>query len=72
MATLGQIIAAFPIGKAQAMKVPAFEKAIGNHPSGTNNDQIRREVKETIVNHTIPIGSNPSFTSYEKCTCCIY
>ena len=59
MATLQQIISALPVGKGHAMKVPTFERAIGNQPKGTNNDQTRREVKEAIVRHSIPIGSNP-------------
>jgi len=58
MATLQQIILALPVGKTNAMKVPVFERAIGNQPSGTNNDQTRREVKEAIVVHDIPIGSS--------------
>jgi hypothetical protein len=59
MATLEQIILHLPIGKANAMKVPAFERAIRNEPSGTNNDQTRREVKDAIVSNDIPIGSSP-------------
>jgi hypothetical protein len=58
MATLQRIVQFLPIGKANAMKVPAFEKAIGNQPSGTNNDQTRREVKDAIINNDIPIGSS--------------
>ncbi|MFH2064215.1 MAG: hypothetical protein ABIK15_03320 [Pseudomonadota bacterium] len=59
MATLRQIIDALPIGKENAMKVSDFEQAIGNVPSGTNNDQTRREVKDAIDNNEIPIGSSP-------------
>ena len=59
MATLQQIITALPVGKANAMKVPDFEQAIGNQPSGTNNDQTRREVKSAIYDNEIPVGSNP-------------
>jgi hypothetical protein len=58
MATLQQIIHSLPIGKANAVKVPAFERLIGNQPSGTNNDQTRREVKDAIINNHIPIGSS--------------
>jgi len=58
MATLQRIIRSLPIGKANAVKVPAFERAIGNQPSGTNNDQTRREVKEAIISNGIPIGSS--------------
>ncbi len=59
MATLQQIISCLPVGKANAMKVPFFETAIGNTPIGTNNDQTRREVSDAIINNEIPIGSNP-------------
>ena len=59
MATLQQIIAALPIGKTNAMKVPVFEQALGNQASGTNNDQTRREVKSAIYDNEIPIGSSP-------------
>ena len=59
MATLQQIIAALPIGKANAMKVPVFEQAIGNQARGTNDDQTRREVKSAIYDNEIPIGSSP-------------
>jgi hypothetical protein len=58
MATLQQIILSLPVGKNKAMKVPAFERAIGTQPRGTNNDQTRREVKEAIVGNDIPIGSS--------------
>lgn len=58
MATLQQIILSLPIGKANAMKVPSFERAIGNQPTGTNNDQTRREVKEAIIGNHVPIGSS--------------
>jgi len=58
MAPMQQIILSLPIGKANAMKVPAFERAIGIQPSGTNNDQTRREVKEAITSDEIPIGSS--------------
>ena len=58
MATLQRIILSLPIGKTNAMKVPIFERAIGNQPSGTNNDQTRREVKDAIISNDIPIGSN--------------
>ncbi len=56
MATLQQIIAALPVGKTNAMKVSDFEQAIGNQPSGTNNDQTRREVKSAIYGNEIPVG----------------
>jgi len=59
MATLQQIIDALPVGKKNAMKVSDFEEAIGNEPSGTNNDQTRREVKDAIDHHEIPVGSSP-------------
>jgi len=59
VATLQRIILSLPIGKANAVKVPNFERTVGNHPSGTNNDQTRREVKDAIINNHIPIGSNP-------------
>jgi hypothetical protein len=59
MATLQQIIAALPVGKSNAMKVPAFEQAVGNQPTGTNNDQTRREIKSAIYDNDIPIGSSP-------------
>ncbi len=59
MATLQQIIAAIPIGKMNAMRVTDFEQTLGNQPSGTNNDQTRREVKNAIYNNDIPIGSSP-------------
>lgn len=59
MATLQQIIAALPIGKSNALKVADFENSIKNQPSGTNNDQTRREVQNAINNNEIPIGSNP-------------
>jgi hypothetical protein len=59
MATLQRIILSLPIGKANAVKVPDFERAIGNQPSGTNNDQTRREVKDAIISNRIPIGSSP-------------
>jgi hypothetical protein len=58
MATLQQIILLLSVGKANAMNVPAFERAIGNQPSGTNNDQTRREVKDAITSNDIPIGSS--------------
>ena len=58
MATLRQIILSLPVGKAYAMRVPAFEREIGNEPSGTNNDQTRREVKDAIMGNDIPIGSS--------------
>lgn len=58
MATLQQIIFALPVGKANATNVPTFERAVGNQPSGTNNDQTRREVKEAIISNEIPIGSS--------------
>ena len=32
MATLQQIISSLPVGKTNAMKVAAFENAIGNQP----------------------------------------
>jgi hypothetical protein len=57
MATLQQIITALPVGKSNAKKVSEIEKAIGNRPSGTNNDQTRREVKSAIYDNKIPIGS---------------
>ncbi len=60
MATLQQIIAALPVGKANAMRVSDFEQVIGNQPSGTNNDQTRREVKSAIYDNDIPVGSNPN------------
>lgn len=59
MANLQQIIAALPIGKSNAMKVADFENFIANQPSGTNNDQTRKEVQNAINNDEIPIGSNP-------------
>jgi len=59
MATLQQIIAALPVGKTNAMKVPDFEQAVGNQPKGTNNDQTRREIQSAIYNDEIPIGSSP-------------
>ncbi len=59
MATLQQIITALPVGKTNAVSVPAFEQAIGNQPSGTNNDQTRREVKSAIYDNDIPVGSSP-------------
>jgi hypothetical protein len=59
MATLQQIIAAIPVGKTNAMKVPDFEQAVGNKPSGTNNNQTRREIKSAIYDNDIPIGSSP-------------
>ncbi len=59
MATLQQIISSLPVGKTNAMKVSAFEEAIGNQPKGTNNDQTRGEVTDAIVNNEIPIGSSP-------------
>nr|WP_319494844.1 hypothetical protein [uncultured Desulfobacter sp.] len=59
MATLQQIIAALPIGKSNAMKVADFENFIGNQPSGTNNDQTRREIQNAIHNAEVPIGSSP-------------
>jgi len=59
MATLQKIIATLPVGKTKAMKVPAFEQAIGNQTKGTNNDQTRREVKSAIHDNEIPIGSSP-------------
>jgi len=59
MATLQQIIAAIPVGKMNALKVTNFEQVIGNQPSGTNNDQTRREVQNAIYNNDIPIGSSP-------------
>jgi hypothetical protein len=55
-----QIISAIPVGKANAIKVAAFEAAIGNVPKGTNNDTTRKEVSDIIVQDGIPIGS----TSY--------
>lgn len=58
MASLTQIIAALPVGKRNAMKVPDIEQAIGNQPTGTNNDQTRSEVNSAIYNNDIPIGSN--------------
>lgn len=58
MATLPRIIRSLPIGKAHAVKVSVFERAIGNQPSGTNNDRTRREVKDAIINNHIPIGSS--------------
>ncbi len=60
MATKVQIISAIPVGKAKAIKVAAFETAIGNVPKGTNNDTTRKEVSDIIVQDGIPIGS----TSY--------
>lgn len=59
MATLQTIIAALPVGKNNAMNVPDFEQAIGNQPTGTNNDQTRREVKSAICDNDIPVGSSP-------------
>jgi len=59
MATLQQIITALPVGKANALKVPDFERIIGNQASGTNNDQTRREVADAILSNEIPIASNP-------------
>ncbi len=59
MATLQQIVSSLPVGKPSAMKVSAFENAIGNQPRDTNNDQTRGEVTDAIVNNEIPIGSNP-------------
>jgi len=59
MATLQQIIAALPVGKANAIKVPDFERRIGNQARGTNNDQTRGEVTNAILSYEIPIGSNP-------------
>ena len=59
MATLRQIINLLPVGKANVIKVPAFETAIGNRTAGTNNDRTRREIKAAIMNDKIPIGSNP-------------
>ena len=58
MATLRQIIAALPVGKTNAVGVPAFEQAIGNRPRGTNNDQTRGEVKNAIHDNEIPVGSS--------------
>ena len=58
MASLKQIIAALPIGKRNAMKVPALERVIGNQPTGTNNDKTRNEVNNVIYEHDIPVGSN--------------
>ena len=60
MASLQQIIAALPIGKQNAIKVPQIEQIIGNQPSGTNNDKTRNEVVNTIHSHDIPIGSSPN------------
>ena len=59
MATLEQIIQHIPVGKGNAMRVSDFEQAIGNQNVGTNNDQTRREVDDAIINHDVPIGSNP-------------
>lgn len=42
------------------MKVPDFERAVGNQPSGTNNDRTRGEIQSAINDNDIPIGSSPS------------
>jgi hypothetical protein len=57
MATIKQIIAALPVGKANAVSVPQFEQSVGNLPKGTNNDTTRGEVKDAILQNGIPIGS---------------
>ena len=46
MASLTQIIAALPVGKENALKVPVIEQVIGNQPSGTNRIQL--EFKKEI------------------------
>ena len=64
MASLKRIIAELPIGKKNAMKVPDFEIAIGNQPTGTNNDTTRNEVTKAIHDHDIPVGSNSNPSGY--------
>jgi len=59
MATLQQITSAIPVGKTNAMKVSNFEQAVGNQPSGTNNDKTRKDVNDAIMNNDYPIGSSP-------------
>lgn len=61
VATLEQIVNAIPVGKNNAVKVPAFEKMIGIENCGTNNDKTRDKVTEAIVEKEIPIGSNPRY-----------
>ncbi|MCK9220825.1 MAG: hypothetical protein M0P47_12365 [Bacteroidales bacterium] len=41
----------------QAIHIADIAQAIGVSPNGTNNDNVRRWIKDMVLNHGRPIGT---------------
>jgi uncharacterized lipoprotein YmbA len=73
MASTQDIIRELPIGKGNAISANELERRIGNQPTGTNNDETRRDVSLAILEGKIPVGSSSSsgywlINSDEECS----
>lgn len=47
-------------GMNQAIHISDIAQAIGVPPNGTNNDNVRRWIKQMVLNHGRPIGTCPN------------
>lgn len=46
-------------GMNQAIHISKIAQEIGVPPNGTNNDNVRRWIKQMVLNHGRPIGTCP-------------